>query len=129
MPTDNSWIFEGDAAAVRSGTRGEHIEFVTVERLTQTLVVLIDGRKYSRRDLHEWGTHSTTRIANPHDPDVVEAFARQQLRAFVAAGERLIHGASATVHTMTPEQVRAAFDDLADQLNAARKEVDRRAGL
>lgn len=40
-----------------------------------------------------------------------------------------LHGAGATVHTMTPEQVREALDNLDDQLNAARKEVDRRAGL
>jgi hypothetical protein len=127
--TDHNWIFEGDEVAVRSGGTLDTIEFVRVERLTATLVVLVDGRKYSRRDLREWGRNSSTSIADPHREDVVEAFARQQLRTFVLAGECLVRGSGATVHTMSPVDVRAALDDLADKLNAARKEVDRRAGL
>lgn len=126
--TEHNWVFEGDEVAVRSGQRGDRIEFVRVERLTATLVVLVDGRRYSRRDLREWGSKGSTCIADPRRKDVVEDFARQQLRAFARASDVLVSGSGATVQGMDVDQVRATLADLAAQLGTIREELDQRAG-
>lgn len=127
--TDRDWITEGAEVAVRSGGFTSHIEFVRIERLTATLVILADGRRFSRRGLGEQVKHPTSHIVDPKDPSVANIFARQQLRAFGSQVARLVSGSGATVQNMDAVEVRAAFDDLDDQLNALRKEVDRRAGL
>jgi hypothetical protein len=126
---DRDWITEGAEAAVRSGGFTSHIEFVRIERLTATLIVLADGRRFARRNLAEQVKHPACSLVDPKDPQVVDAFARQQLRTFARGADRLVSGSGATVQNMDAAEVRAALADLVDKLNAARKEVDRRAGL
>lgn len=129
--TNRDWLTEGAEAAVTTGGPYGHTEFARVGRVTATVVVLADGRRYSRRDLSERENRGRpdTRLADPKNPGVMAAFAREQLLDFARVADRLVSGSGATVFKMTPSDVRDALDDLADKLNAARKEVDRRAGL
>lgn len=130
-PTNREWIIEGGEVAVTTDGPFGSTEFVRIARITDTVIVLADGRRYNRGTLVERENRSRpdTRLTDTRDPASVRAFARQQLREFARAADRLVSGSSATVNQMTPQEVRDALDALAGQLDTARKELDRRAGL
>jgi hypothetical protein len=135
MTTTNepAWIAVGAEAAVRSGsTHAPTIEFVRIERLTKTVMELADGRRFQRsgyRKLLGVAHSAGVQVCDPKDTSIVQAYARQMLRAFARQAVLTTDGSGATINTMDPEQVRAELDRLADLIDSTRKEVDRRAGL
>lgn len=130
--TESAWVAEGADAAVRSGsTHAPTIEFVRIERLTATVIVLADGRRFRRaghrKQLVKYD--AGVQVMDPKDPSVVQAYARQLMRALAREASSTTYGSEATIATLDAEQVRAEFDRLADLINTSRKELDRRAGL
>lgn len=130
--TEPSWIAAGAEAAVRSDGTSHTIEYVRIDRVTNTTVVLIDGRRYRRAgyrkqlgEVHGVGSQ----LVDPADPGIVRQYARQLLRAFAREATSTTDGSAATVGTMDLEQVRAEFNRLTDMIGASRREIDRRAGL
>jgi hypothetical protein len=128
------WIAKGGTAAVTTGGAYGRTEFVTIDRLTDTQIVLADGRRYRRvghhRQLNAPRNQPDTRLVDPQNPAIVAMFARQKYREVLAAAEQPTRSsAPLTLDKMTPAQVTEQLDRLRDVLNAARKEIDRRASL
>jgi hypothetical protein len=114
------------------------VSFETIARLTDKQIVLANGRRFRRHAFraelssdngHGYKTNRGARLVDPADPYTVAAFARQQLRAVAYEASQTTHGSNATVHTMDPDAVRAELDRIRDVVNAAGKEIDRRARL
>ncbi len=130
--TEPSWVAEGHDAAVRSGSvHAPTIEFVRIERLTATVIVLADGRRFRRaghrKQLVKYD--AGVQVMDPKDTSVVQAYARQLLRALAREASSTTYGSEATVATLNAEQVRAELDRIADLVNSSRRELDRRAGI
>jgi hypothetical protein len=133
--TEPSWVREGGTVAVDSGST---ISFETIERLTKTVVILANRRRFRRGSgFHELDSdngagHRTNQrghLLDPEDRHAVATFAQQQLRRVAHQAQATTYGAGATIHKLDPQAVRDELDRIADLINAARKEVDRRAHL
>lgn len=129
-PTPHEWITEGAEVAVVTGGggfRSATVEFVRVERTTPTQAKLVDGRRFQRTgDCYQFAAGTSTKLRRPTDADVVDAYARRLLEAFITGADRISQGSGATLSKMSAETVRDTLDALAGQINAARKELDRR---
>lgn len=130
LPT---WLTKGAEVAIVHSTFDGKVTFAHIERLTPTQIVLDNGDRYRRgSDYAQLGVDRyklPTCLVDPHSPHVVNRVARDLFRDVVRTGERITSGAGATIGQMDAAAVRDALADLADQINAARKELDRRAGL
>jgi hypothetical protein len=89
--TDTSWIVEGAKVAVyTSGHLGDRVRFTTVERLTDTQVVLAGTTTRFRRDdlteVRRRGGYDTerTELVRPDDHRVTDLRARAALRKLTA---------------------------------------------
>lgn len=136
MTTEPTWIRDGGTAALIETNR--QVSFETIARITATQIVTADGRRFRRGGFrselasdngHGSQTSRRGRLVDPADPGTVAMFAQQQLRHVANEAQRTTYGPNATIHTMDPEAVRTELGRLADVINAARKEVDRRAHL
>jgi hypothetical protein len=114
------------------------VSFAKVTRLTKTQVVLDNDRKfrlaYGTKELpsDNGNGHRTNLGAHLDDPTskhVVDAFARQELRRFAHEASTTTYGSAATIHTLDAAAVCDELNRLADLINAARKEISRRARL
>lgn len=131
--TEETWIAEGAEVAVVRRDMDRSIDFARIARLTPTQIVLDNGNRYRRGGNHTQlsvGRNSlSTRLVDPNTPAIVNTTARKLLAGFVSAAQQYTHGSTATIYQLDAAGVRAVFNELADKLNAARKELDRRAGL
>jgi len=133
--TDITWIVEGATVAIEDTNQA--VEFDTVARLTATLIVLDSGRRFNRSHLRELAsdngsgvkTNRGGRLVEPTRKSVIDRFARQQFRTFVFEAQTTTYGAGATIHRLSAEEIREELNRLSHLLNAARLEIDRRAGL
>lgn len=129
---DSAWLHKGAEVAIDGGSMWTSITFAHIERLTATQIVLDNGRRFRLSSDHrELGASDSIRakLMDPRDPYVVNHIARAMLKDFVREGTRITDGSGATIGTMDARAVRETLNDLADKLDAARKEIDRRAGL
>lgn len=131
---DTSWIREGAEAAVCTGGTYGSVQFVPIERVTDTRVILADSRRYQRDGQRRQVDRTAGQRSGPdtalYDPQsraVITAYARHVLREYANEVSRLVSGSAATVQIMTAIDVEAAMDDLHTKLQDARKEIDRRA--
>lgn len=126
---DPAWLYQGAEVAVTTG--GTDITFVTVARLTPTRVILPDGRRFRRDGAYlqaDAGSSNVYRLRDPHSPDVVDRVARTELATVLYHANDLVTSRVETpVSRMTAAQCRDTIVDLIDRLQAARKEIDRRA--
>lgn len=133
--TDNSWIREGGTAALIEVNN--QVAFETIDRLTATVIILANGRRFRRTDGrhdelssdngHGHKTNRNGKLAAPTDRRAINLYARQQLAALASDLGRITSGGTKTLYTMDAAAVVATLDDLRDQLNAAHKEICRRA--
>lgn len=79
---------------------------VTVNRITETLVMTSDGERYNRAGLYpvSEGRHSPRRLVPASDPRVIVVKGREHLRVLARTTENL-----AKLDHKTPEDVIAAF--------------------
>jgi hypothetical protein len=130
--TDPAWIHDGAVVAVVSDGFGTHPpEFVAIERMTPTKIMLVDGRSYRRGGSYkQFATGGVgTSLADPQAPNVLLRHAQSLLRQIARETDKIVNGAGATIYQLRLEDVRATLNDLADKIDAARKDLDRRAGL
>lgn len=133
MTTDLPCIREGAEVAITHRGFDADVTFAHIARLTPTTIVLDNGDRYRRGgDYAQIGVDKyklPTRLVDPHSPDIANRVARALLLAVINDVGRVTTGAGATLRGMDAAAVRDVIDDLVDKLNAARKEIDRRAGL
>jgi hypothetical protein len=122
----------GAEVAVRSGMDDSHITFRTIARLTDTLIILDDETRYQRGAQHYQvglGRHANRRqLKDPQDPDIRNAVARTQYREIGNAAHAVMHGAGATLHRMNADVVLGELAKLEAMIEAARADIERRAG-
>lgn len=125
--TEPTWIREGGTAAVDAGG----VSFAVIERLTKTQIVLTNGHKYQRSGFLKAvpSTGASGHLADPANPNVIARYARQQLHLVAYEAGRTVNGSGATMYQMDAAAVREELGRIQDVLMAARKEIDRRAGL
>lgn len=126
--TEPTWIrTDGEVAVSDGGTYAPRIEFKRIARITDTQIILHDGRRFrrtgSRSQLH---TTSPSSLHDPRSAHVVQAYARQLVSEYRHQVGRLTDGSAATLHTMSPRQVGSALRELDDHLHAAREALHRR---
>ncbi len=130
--TDPTWIHDGAVVAVVSdgfGTRSP--EFIAIDRMTPTKIILVDGRSYRRGGSYKQLAAGSvgTSLADPRSPHVLRRHAQSLLRQIAREADKIVNGAGATIYQLGLEDVRATLNDLADKIDAARKDLDGRAGL
>lgn len=85
MSASREWVVEGARAAIYSGSMSrDHVEIVTIERLTRTQVVITgQKRRYRRDNLHQVGDHYRSVLMPADDPRVLAVQERETVsRAF-----------------------------------------------
>lgn len=128
--THPDWLREGAEVAVTTGGAYGHTQFATIERITDEKIELFDGRTYSPtpgyRQIDERALQDT-RLADPADMRIIDAYAREQLRMFAMDANTYVRGAyDAPIHSMHADDVARALRHLAGKLDAARGVVAER---
>jgi hypothetical protein len=133
---DLSWIRPGGKVALEEANNTVTFEFI--ERLTPTTITVGSGRRFRRSGsfaelASDNGrgvkTNRQGKLAAPTNVGAINRFARQQLRAVAREAGKVLDGAGATIYKMDAAAVRAELNRIQDFLMAARKEIDRHAGL
>lgn len=127
-PAVHDWIDKDVEVAVVSGGSGfrrTKVEFVRVERVTATQVLLPDGRRFQRvAECYEIGTGTGHKLRRPTDPDVVQAYVKGLLEGFVSEATLITTGSGATIHGMDAAGARDALNDLANKLHLALRNAE-----
>lgn len=126
-------ITEGAEVAVRIGMDDSHIKFRTIERLTDTLIILDDGTRFQRAGEHKQvglGRYATRgQLVDPDAANIVDAVARTRYRDIYNAAASVSSGAGATLHRKKARDVLGELAKLAEMVEQARVEIDRRLGM
>ena len=89
-------IKPGSRVVVCEGGRSGGVSKRLVVRMTKTLIILDNDRRFRRRDGHESGTGTdwqpSASLALPHDPYVVDQMALLELKRLMATLNRAASG-------------------------------------
>lgn len=125
-------ITEGAEVAVRGGMDDAHIKFRTIQRLTETLIILDDGTRFQRGGQHYQvgvGRYANRgQVVDPQAPEILNAVARTKLRDLSYAINSVTNGGTATVHRMDADDVLGELAKFQAMAAAARAEIERRMG-
>ncbi len=123
--TDADWIREGQPAVeYRTNYNGpDGTTPATIAKLTKTQIVLSNGERYRRSDLHKVGEgHSYsghTKLVPPTDPRIRDVKARRTLRKLTTALETI----AGSGLTAGEADVLAAIDRMERTVRAARQAI------